>query len=323
MSAETATQLLERYLAAKTEAEAEQRLGILTESVIFPTCRSVLRRQLPQEEENLLSTVALAVTQRLRRWYGQVGEPPLRDLEGYVAVVTRNTIDTHLRRSNPDWMRLRSRIRYRFEHDTRLALWEEGGSLVCGKAGWQGARALGTLPERTEAQDSELALPELCLTLLERTGGGVPLDALATCVAAIYGVQTHEPLTGDVFLELAAAPESLEDALVRRNYLEALWVEVQLLPERQATALLLNLRDANGRGVLELLLSLELAEPKQVATALGWTEAELTRLWERLPIDDNEIAGLLGVTRQQVINLRKVARERLERRMRGLEVGKV
>ena len=88
---------------------------------------------------------------------------------------------------------------------------------------------------------------------------------------------------------------------------------------RQAAALLLNLRDASGRGVIELLFALELAQHDQIAVALGWTQAELSVLWERLPIEDNEIAELLGATRQQVINLRKVARERLERRMRAMD----
>jgi hypothetical protein len=36
-----------------------------------------------------------------------------------------------------------------------------------------------------------------------------------------------------------------------------------------------------------------------------------------LPLDDATIAGLLGLTRQQVINLRKSARERLARRLKG------
>ena len=62
-----------------------------------------------------------------------------------------------------------------------------------------------------------------------------------------------------------------------------------------------------------------IAQRSQVADALGWTQAELGALWERLPIEDNEIAELLGATRQQVINLRKVARERLERRMRAMD----
>jgi hypothetical protein len=41
-------------------------------------------------------------------------------------------------------------------------------------------------------------------------------------------------------------------------------------------------------------------------------------LWSRLPLDDASIAELLNITRQQVINLRKCARERLARRMKAI-----
>jgi hypothetical protein len=44
---------------------------------------------------------------------------------------------------------------------------------------------------------------------------------------------------------------------------------------------------------------------------------EFANLWNELPLEDASIASLLGVTRQQVINLRKSARERLTRRMKG------
>jgi hypothetical protein len=37
-------------------------------------------------------------------------------------------------------------------------------------------------------------------------------------------------------------------------------------------------------------------------------------LWNRLPLEDNEIAARLNLERQQVINLRSTAREKLERR---------
>jgi hypothetical protein len=40
----------------------------------------------------------------------------------------------------------------------------------------------------------------------------------------------------------------------------------------------------------------------------------LSALWDQLPLDDLSIAARLGVTRQQVINLRKAARARLARR---------
>jgi hypothetical protein len=53
----------------------------------------------------------------------------------------------------------------------------------------------------------------------------------------------------------------------------------------------------------------------ELASALGFSTAQLAELWPRLPLDDAAIAGKLGLTRQQVINLRKSARARLGRRI--------
>ena len=41
----------------------------------------------------------------------------------------------------------------------------------------------------------------------------------------------------------------------------------------------------------------------------------LAEIWNELPLDDRTIAGHLGLTRQQVINLRSAARQRLARQM--------
>ncbi len=40
-------------------------------------------------------------------------------------------------------------------------------------------------------------------------------------------------------------------------------------------------------------------------------------LWNQLPLDDAAIAELLDLTRQHVVNLRKSARKRLTRRLKG------
>jgi DNA-binding CsgD family transcriptional regulator len=42
---------------------------------------------------------------------------------------------------------------------------------------------------------------------------------------------------------------------------------------------------------------------------------ELARIWKDLPLADQDIATRLDLNRQQVINLRKSARERLGRRL--------
>jgi hypothetical protein len=106
------------------------------------------------------------------------------------------------------------------------------------------------------------------------------------------------------------------DVLTHRAHLERLWGEIRELPPRQRAALLLNLRDDEGRGMIELWPQTGIAPMTELARVLELTEAEFLELWPTLPRDDQWIAERLGVTRRQVINLRKCARERLARRLR-------
>jgi RNA polymerase sigma factor (sigma-70 family) len=109
---------------------------------------------------------------------------------------------------------------------------------------------------------------------------------------------------------------AIVDVLTHRDHLERLWEEIRELPPRQRAALLLNLRDDEGRGMIELWPQTGVAPLAELAVALDLTEAALRELWPTLPRDDQWIAERLGVTRRQVINLRKCARERLARRLR-------
>jgi hypothetical protein len=78
---------------------------------------------------------------------------------------------------------------------------------------------------------------------------------------------------------------------------------------------LLNFKDGRGQDLVSLLPYTRTATIEQIAEAIEFPLVEFIGLWNKLPLDDATIAGLLGATRQQVINLRKCARERLERRM--------
>jgi DNA-binding CsgD family transcriptional regulator len=77
----------------------------------------------------------------------------------------------------------------------------------------------------------------------------------------------------------------------------------------------LNLRDQDGYGI-DLFPYRGIASIRQIADALEISIEEFARMWNELPLDDATIADRLGITRQQVINLRKAARERLARNMR-------
>jgi hypothetical protein len=103
--------------------------------------------------------------------------------------------------------------------------------------------------------------------------------------------------------------------LDQRIYIERLWSEISQLSPRHVAALLLNLRDEHGASALDVFLLTGAASFKEIADAMGQTEEWLADIWNHLPIDDAKIAELLGLIRQQVINLRKTARLRLARRM--------
>jgi hypothetical protein len=108
------------------------------------------------------------------------------------------------------------------------------------------------------------------------------------------------------------------DVLTHREHLVRLWQEIQSLPPRQRAALLFNLRDDEGLGMIELWPQTGVAVVAELADALDMTEAQLRELWPTLPRDDQWIAARLGVTRRQVINLRKCARARLARRLKTI-----
>jgi len=79
----------------------------------------------------------------------------------------------------------------------------------------------------------------------------------------------------------------------------------------------MNLRAGDATPALTMLPLTGIASIREIAETLEIATEEFARLWNLLPLDDLAIADLLGITRQQVINLRKSARERLTRRVGG------
>ena len=170
-----------------------------------------------------------------------------------------------------------------------------------------------------------MELASLVTALFKESKGPVGLDELTSVVVQLQGIQEAraEQATGDDDQVEEEIVETLSDTrasaaiqLDQKVYLEKLWLEILELPERQRAALLLNLRDARGNSMVEMLPITGVASVRQIAEALSLTALEFARLWNDLPLDDNAIAARLRVNRQQVINLRKSARMRLARRMR-------
>ena len=209
--------------------------------------------------------------------------------------------------------------------DPRFHIWETGlGFWLCGESGCKGEmRATAACIEECRKELATISLPKELPDLLARiftnTSSPVELNDLLFLCAGLLGVidevQDLEPLADRLpDTRAAAAPDS-----ETRAWMAGLWREIQHLPDRQRMALLLNLRTPGGAAI-GLFEDLGLATFPQLSAALQMAPEELAEVWGRLPLSDREISEKMGVDRQQVINLRSAARERLVRRMSALPI---
>jgi DNA-directed RNA polymerase specialized sigma24 family protein len=310
-------------LIASGGADAEiERLLV---DVAAPLIRKIVSRSgggcLPADVADLESTISLRLLHKLRRVAASPTEG-IEDLERYVATVSYNVVNDYLRRRFPERTRHKNRLRYVLTHDPRLALWNAPMGPVGGLKKWEGsvtaATAVTLEPRQTTAKMRDRERPADALhALFSAFGAPVVLETLVDHTAMLWDVSL---VAAEVSLdhEQEAVPLQME----RRDLLRALWSEIERLPPMQRKALLLNLRGEETGNVVALVVLTGTARLDDVAAALEMTGEQLSEIWNDLPLDDLRIAALLDVTRQQVINLRRSARERLQRRLRHNRPGR-
>ncbi|HEU4836210.1 MAG TPA: hypothetical protein VFS90_17400 [Pyrinomonadaceae bacterium] len=333
------------FLEASNASEEAAALACLNTEQIEPTIRRALGYKLrfyhshrdanPRAEfEEIYNDIQLRLLKRLRALKEGPERKQIANLRGYVAQVTRNTCDEYLRQRYPLRRSLRDKVRHHLLTNSEFALSEDAEhNWLAGLSGWQNRDhtlkvELSTgLQERlkTEWQTIDvqnLQLHDLLQTIFAVTQAPVDLDQLTELIAGVWGIEDRpaEPLDGNSSLEMQLAADINHAAIIeRRQSLQLLWREICQLPRRQRVSLLLNLRNPNGINVITLLPATGVATFEQIAQALEIPVSEFEQLWAELPLDDLRIAAYLGATRQQVINLRKTARERLSKRMNRAE----
>jgi hypothetical protein len=275
----------------------------------FLRSETALRRD---ELDDVLGTVALRLVRKLREAADEI-----TDFENYVATLTYHTIYDFMRRRYPERTRLKNRLRYLLQHDRRLAMWRSGDVLVCGLSGWSGRHD----PSDSFSIERSAATPRMrdaahphdaVAAIFERAHAPLTLEALVRVTAHLWDIT--EPRIENVEEQSIERLPSHAAQHETRQVLQTLWNEIRELPPAHRAALLLNLRDAEGVNAVSLFVLVGVARFEEIAEAAGLTPEELEQIWESLPIDDQAIASKLNITRQQVINLRRTARERLARR---------
>lgn len=300
-------------------------IGTVVTDVVEPTVRRTLNRSpgLAAAADDVVADVRLKLVERVRAWRDGTADP-VDNLAGYAATVASHACYGLLRRRFPNRTRLRNRLRYLITHHPSMALREDPPGLWrCHLQTARRAPAAGSTQRLTESPrtfaetvgiSDTTPLPALVEGLLGACDMPVEFDRLVDAVAAILGV-TDAPAAE--LEETADDGPRADVVLEQRASLRAVWAELVELPIRQRTALLLNMRDPEGGGVLDLLPGTGVVSLADIAAGLNLSTEELADLWSRLPLDDLAIAARLGITRQQVINLRKSGRARLARRLAG------
>lgn len=311
--------LLRDLIEARSEAERRDAIErAIAEAK--PVIASVLARNRSgafrrDDFDDVASTVMMRLVRRLQLVPTDVSFA-IANLKEFTARLSYNAVYELLRRRFPQRTRLKNRLRYVLAHDDRFASWLLNDESVAGLRGWQHRSDVATaavLPihEADARMLDEDHTGDAVEAVLQRFGKPLLLNDLTDILAALWG--TSDVLPDDV-------PEALDtstpaDHFETREQLGTVWREVSELPPQQRVALLLNLRDSDGMNALALFVLLNVAPLDDIAAALEMTTARLVAMWNELPLDDLTIASILGKSRQQVINLRKSARERLARRL--------
>jgi len=298
--------------------DRQERIARLLAESADPVIEQVLRRTQvrsgfqPEDVDDLRSLIRVKLLERL----DAAGEQaPIHSFRDFVAVTAYNAVDDLLRKRYPERTRLKQRLRHVLATDPRFAIASDGRRTAAGLAGANLAvTAQPALPRVTNGMRDATRPAEALHEVLAAIGNAVELDALVTLMTELWDVQEVSRGDAELAETLQSGERDASDRAETRQSLALLWQEILALPAEQRVALLLNLRDGQGESAISLFVFTGIADVEELAAAVGLTHARLDAIWSELPLDDVRIARLLGMTRQQVINLRKSARMRLARR---------
>jgi DNA-directed RNA polymerase specialized sigma24 family protein len=327
--------LLKHYVECNDADRAEALLGDLIVEHAHPGIRKVVRYKLAfqgqwesQDIEDVAGEVVLELIGRLRAMRTGGPAEAIGSFAGYTAVAAYHACNEYLRRKYPNRHRLKTRLRYLLSNEKKFAIWEgPSGDWICGLDKWQRdavvpaptevvSRWRDVLSEVPRGQNA-MRPADLLGRIFSSFHGPVLFDELVGIVGYFWGVDDPAPAPEKSAREVQSNDFDPGVRLELRQWLTQLWAEIRELPRAQRVALLLNLRAGDTAPAVTLLPITGVASIRLIGEALELPPEDFAGLWNSLPLEDLAIAELLGITRQQVINLRKSARERLMRRIGG------
>ncbi|HET6975476.1 MAG TPA: hypothetical protein VFI24_04085 [Pyrinomonadaceae bacterium] len=335
--------MLARFLTAKSESISDELLRAIIDEHADPIIKKILRSKLRvslngrgtqqnQDALEIAGDLRASIIATLRALRQNPTQTAIAKFSDYVAIKTYSACADYFREKHPQRWRLKSLLRRRLQQNPRFALWQDK-RWYAGFSGHEVTRSAAEEPDASESvthpsnwklNAAQMRSDEFLGVLFERSGRPIVFDEIVKIAAETWHI--NDPPTESIDTNgserddlLTSSEPRVDLALEQRLFFEQVWLEVCQLPVLQRAALLLNLRDSRDGGVISFLPFLGVASKEELARLLEMPYADFQKVWNELPLDDSRIAQMFGITRQQVINLRKTARERLARRMRKLE----
>jgi hypothetical protein len=336
MGITSADLLLQQFAECSHPGRSEEILEALVVLHAQPGIRKIVAYKLAfqgaaeaQDIDDVSSDVLVELLARLRamksadRSGGSIGA-----FSGYTATAAYHACNEYLRRKYPNRHRLKTRLRYLLNTEPSFAIWETTESdWICGLRKWLRDGRVPASSEKLAKWKEKLSeiprgpsavpAPDLLLRIFKTFSAPVEFDELVNIVAGIWGVRDAANAPEQAARAVQSGEADPTETLHLRRWMGEVWCQIRELPQGQRAALLLNLRAGETGPALALLPIAGVASIREIAEVLGFAVAEFAGIWNQLPWDDLTIAQRLGLKRQQVINLRKSARERLIRRMGG------
>jgi hypothetical protein len=333
--------MLGPFLTAKSDTISDELLRAIIEEHADPIIRKILKSKLRvslngrgtqqnQDALEIAGDLRASIISTLRALRESPNKPAIANFSDFVAIKTYSACADYFREKHPQRWRLKSLLRRRLKQNPRFALrqaedkqWYAGFSDGCEAEEPNDSKSV-THPTDGKLSAAQVKSDEFLDVLFARSGGPIVFDEVVKIAAETWHIHDSPAESIDTGGserddQFTSADPRVDLALEQRLFFEQVWLEVCQLPVLQRAALLLNLRDSRDGGVISFLPFLGVASKEELARLLEMPYADFQKVWNELPLDDSRIAQMFGITRQQVINLRKTARERLARRMRKRE----
>lgn len=305
--------LLLGFLEASNDTDSQRELDQIVTTHVGPVVKVIVASKLRaspnaastsgNDVQDLCNETLGLLILRLRELRTNPQANHIQNIKDFAARIAFAVCSEHFRHKFPERTRLRNRLRYLFTHhpDFKLSRGKNRRMVVS-------LCAPGLELVQTETTSKVRTLSQAARSVLQRLQNPADFHEVVSLMMDLLGIQDSPEI-----LERIHETPPIEQITLRED-LEKIWNEICNLPLKQRCALLFHLRDEQGNGVVTLLPVTNIASFRRIAEVLEISPEKLAALWNNFPLDDHAIAEYLGVSRQQVINLRKSARERLARK---------